>query len=56
MLFFLFFFFPLMKMLKIVAVTSDPCYSDYETDDEFDYGSSNSEIDFGDFKKILYES
>ena len=25
-----------------VAVTSDPCYSDYESDNESDYGCSNS--------------
>ena len=44
-----------MKMLKNVAVTSDPCYSDYKSDDESDYGSSNSEIDIEDFaKKIQY--
>ena len=45
-LFFLFFFFFLIdEDVKNVAVTSDPCYSDYESDDECEYGSSNSEVD-----------
>ena len=28
-----------------MAVTNDPCYSDYGSDDESDYDSSNSDID-----------
>ena len=56
-LFILFFFFflpfSMMKMFKNVAITNDPCYSDYESDDESDYGSSNSEINTGDLKKEM---
>ena len=37
-----------------LAVSNDPCYSDYESDDESDYGSSNSEIYIKDFSIILH--
>ena len=38
-----------------MAVTYDPCYSDYESDDESDYGPSNSEIDTEDFENKFYK-
>ena len=50
------YFFPLFlcsinENVKNVVVTIDPCYSDYESDDESNNGSSNSEIDIKDFEK-----
>ena len=41
--------FPVDEDIKNSEVTNDPCYSNYESDDESDYGSSNSEIDIYDF-------
>ena len=41
-------------MLKNLAVSNDPCYSDYESQDESDYGSSNSEIYTEVFTIILH--
>ena len=48
-----FFFFSIDEDENL-AVSNDPCYSDYESDDESHYGSSNSEIYIKDFSIILH--
>ena len=40
----LFLLFFIYEDVKNVAITNDPCYSDYESDDESNYGYSNSEM------------
>ena len=52
--FFLFLLFSIDEDVKNLAVTNNPRYSDYESDDESDYGSSNSEVYIEDFPIILH--
>ena len=47
------FFPPINEDVKNSTVSSDPCCSDYESDDESNYSSSNSEIYIKDFSIIL---
>ena len=54
LLLFSFFFFSIDEDVKNSAVSNDPRCSDYESGDQSNYDSSNSEIYIVDFSMILH--